>query len=258
MKSSREHNKEVAQLQPTVYLHSSDARKVKVALQGQLKEAVAQKEDAYAEKDRTLREAVRKTKAEERQHCATVVEGEKAKTATLHSCLDDACKVTTSLLNRSVTAEREAMRCSREALPSAKQLRDVMEDAGSYQDHLKEMEQENGALKGALGQLQSLVDDYEKKLERAEAAVPFKVIKKRRDGKSGCPRWGIEIWELILEQLMNGTPPSSVNGNIIAHEIILTVNKNPGATKHLDNLSGNVSVASHCSDSIGVLAWVSR
>jgi hypothetical protein len=77
------------------------------------------------------------------------------------------------------------------------------------------MEDENGALKGALGELQLLVDDYEKKLDAAEAVVPIKVIKKRQYGKSGSPRWGVEIWELILEQLVNGTPPSSVNNNIL-------------------------------------------
>ena len=77
------HNKEVAQLQLTVYLQSRDAMKVEVALEGQLEEAVAQKEEADAEKDRAVQEAVRKTKAEERQHYATVVEGEKAKAATL-------------------------------------------------------------------------------------------------------------------------------------------------------------------------------
>ena len=92
-----------------------------------------------------------------------------------------------------------------------------MEAADSYKNHMKEMEDENDALKGALGELQSLVDDYEKKLDAAEAAVPIKVIKKRREGKSGSTRWGVEIWELILEQLVNGTPPSSINDNIIAH-----------------------------------------
>lgn len=211
------HNKEVAQLQSTVYLQSRDAMKVEVALEGQLEEAVAQKEEAYAEKDRAVREAVRKTKAEERQHYATVVEGEKAKAATLQSRLDDARKVTNSLQNQSVTAAREAMRCSRAAYQSAKRSRDVMEAADSYKNYLKEMEDENDALKGALGELQSLVDDYEKKLDAAEAAVPIKVIKKRREGKSGSTRWGVEIWELILEQLVNGTPPSSINDNIIAH-----------------------------------------
>mmetsp|Transcript_19015 Transcript_19015/g.39889 ORF Transcript_19015/g.39889 Transcript_19015/m.39889 type:complete len:373 (-) Transcript_19015:127-1245(-) len=103
MKSSREHNKEVAQLQAqlqsTVYLQSRDARKVEVALQGQLEKAVAQKEEAYAENDSTVWEAVRKTKAKERNHYATVVEGEKAKVAMLQSSLDDACKVITSLLH---------------------------------------------------------------------------------------------------------------------------------------------------------------
>jgi len=94
--------------------------KVEVALEGQLEEAVAQKEEANAEKDRAVREAVRKTKAEEHQHYATVVEGEKAKAATLQSRLDDARKVTTSLQNQSVTDAREAMRCSRAAYQSAK------------------------------------------------------------------------------------------------------------------------------------------
>ena len=35
--------------------------------------------------------------------------------------------------------------------------------------------------------------------------------------KRGRKSWGHLMWELIIEQLVNGLPPSAVNKNIVAH-----------------------------------------
>ena len=50
-----------------------------------------------------------------------------------------------------------------------------------------------------------------------KAEVPIKVIGKGRIGNKGRTTWPIYIWELILEQLVNGTPPSSINANNVAN-----------------------------------------
>ena len=49
-----------------------------------------------------------------------------------------------------------------------------------------------------------------------KAELPIKLIGKERIGDKGRPTWPMCIWELILEQLVNGTPPSSINANIVA------------------------------------------
>ena len=53
--------------------------------------------------------------------------------------------------------------------------------------------------------------------ESLELAFPIKQIGKERSGNTGAMRWGHSVWELIIEQLVNGTPPSAVNQNIVAH-----------------------------------------
>ena len=50
-----------------------------------------------------------------------------------------------------------------------------------------------------------------------KAEVPIKIIGKERIGNKGRPAWPMYIWELILEQLVNGTPPSSINANSVPH-----------------------------------------
>ena len=50
-----------------------------------------------------------------------------------------------------------------------------------------------------------------------KAEVPIKVIGKERIVNKGRPTCPMCIWELILEQLVKGTPPSLINSNIVAH-----------------------------------------
>jgi len=40
-------------------------------------------------------------------------------------------------------------------------------------------------------------------------------MKKEIIGKRGATRCPVSIWELIMEQLVNGAPPSLVNANFI-------------------------------------------
>ena len=49
-----------------------------------------------------------------------------------------------------------------------------------------------------------------------EEYAPILVIAKTRKGRRGAKRWGLEIWELIIEELVAGTPPSAVNNNIVS------------------------------------------
>ena len=57
------------------------------------------------------------------------------------------------------------------------------------------------------------VVEGEKLLSKAQALVP----EKEREGKYGTSMWPLYIYELVKEYIVNGAPPSSINGNIIAH-----------------------------------------
>ena len=76
---------------------------------------------------------------------------------------------------------------------------------------------ENIVLQERVMDLEATVDKNSKKLQQMQAAVPITIITKVREGNRGRPRWPLKIYELIMEQLVSGTPPSSVNINIVAH-----------------------------------------
>ena len=65
-------------------------------------------------------------------------------------------------------------------------------------------------------ELEDELDRKNNEVQELEKAVPIKVFGKIHDGQRGATSWPYFIWELILEQLVNGTPPSSVNSNIIS------------------------------------------
>ena len=62
------------------------------------------------------------------------------------------------------------------------------------------------------------IEDTERKLKIAECSVHVKEVCKIRDSgaRGGQLSWPHYIWESIIEQLINGTPPSSVNANIVS------------------------------------------
>ena len=49
----------------------------------------------------------------------------------------------------------------------------------------------------------------------SEDSIPVKVFGKVCKVKGGTSSWPTYVWEIIIEQLINGTPPTSVNANII-------------------------------------------
>ena len=62
----------------------------------------------------------------------------------------------------------------------------------------------------------------EDELQALQLSSPFKIFgKERGNRKGGASSWPLFVWELILEQLVNGTPPTSVNSSIIS--FILTI-----------------------------------
>ena len=104
---------------------------------------------------------------------------------------------------------------TREANVSARRSRDVTEAAAKYKAGLEEALAKVKSLENTVEELQAMLEESDKQLQSAQSKVPITVMKKERIGKRGATRWPVFIWELIMEQLVNGTPPSSVNSNII-------------------------------------------
>ena len=67
-----------------------------------------------------------------------------------------------------------------------------------------------------MSRLTALLEKIKNMMASMKAEVPIKSIGKERICNEGIPTWTIYIWELILEHLMNGKPPSMIKNNIVA------------------------------------------
>lgn len=57
--------------------------------------------------------------------------------------------------------------------------------------------------------------DQDQLIEDLNNSAPIKVFGKVRGNKKGSAlSWPLFVWELILELLVNGTPPTSINASI--------------------------------------------
>ena len=234
----RQHQKDLKQVQAAHYQQARAASNTIVELEDQLADAVNAKEAAEAEMNFAVKAAVKDAKVSERQHYTAVISKKEATVSALGAKLDAAAIVNTALVNRAVTAERAAERLDRAANTSAKRSKEMLLTSESLQKALNEsLEREKGCQSESknvlyyllhsfsptyfssvvIEQLQEMLDDSQKKLAALEDAVPIKTIERKREGQHGAKSWSYDIWELILEQLVNGTPPSSVADNIVAH-----------------------------------------
>ena len=87
--------------------------------------------------------------------------------------------------------------------------------ATSFQQEEQQLHQQLSKQTENLIDLAEQLEAKERQLASAEDAVPIKEFGKVSDGTRGQATWPLYVWELIIEQLVNGTPPSSVNANIV-------------------------------------------
>ena len=59
------------------------------------------------------------------------------------------------------------------------------------------------------------IDEQKKSFSQSKQAIRIKTIGRVCEHNRGQPTWPLYMYKLIIEQLVNGTPPSSINGNII-------------------------------------------
>ena len=93
---------------------------------------------------------------------------------------------------------------------------EVIGHSSTQEQRIKEIEAIVKNQNPQLLELQDKLDRKNDQVQELEKAFPIKVFGKICDGQRGATSWPHFIWELILEQLVNGTPPSSVNSNIIS------------------------------------------
>lgn len=85
-----------------------------------------------------------------------------------------------------------------------------------FQEKIAHLESELSSYCTAFSDLDSLLQETTLRLSVADETIPVKEISKTRDGSGGTSSWLLYMWELNIEQLVNGTPPTSVNSNIMA------------------------------------------
>jgi len=215
------HKSQLKSQQSTHYREVRNLTKALADAEEQRDTALAEKDDAIAEKDFAVTTAVREAKKEEREHYSKVIKEQKEKQATLLERISAQSVIATALTERSIAAERQAEKANRLATMSSKRSMEVNQLAEMYEQRLKIANKENATLRRAMNEMQHLLDESKDRLIELEsdlkAAVPIPEIRKVRTQRGGSMSWPLYIWDLILEQLVNGTPPSSVSANISAH-----------------------------------------
>ena len=160
-------------------------------------------------KELDLKVAERSARLEERKHYSKVVDCYKSNAEVLST------KVVRLTCNM-VTLELQRKRAEAQVNMSMQHSAEVIAHSATQEQRIKELE---AIVKKQNSQFMELEEEIEWKknqVQELEKAFPIKVFGKIRDGQRGATSWPHFIWELILEQLVNGTPPSSVNANIVS------------------------------------------
>lgn len=115
-------------------------------------------------------------------------------------------------MNFQIAADRAARTAERYDNTSTMRSKDLSVLVESYKLKLNSALDENKNLLNDLEELKSRYNDQEAKMKELS---PIPIIGKVREkGTKGAPSWPLFVWEMVLEHLVNGTPPSAVNANI--------------------------------------------
>jgi hypothetical protein len=80
---------------------------------------------------------------------------------------------------------------------------------------IKELEATVKHQQSQIVDLEVNVEEKNKQISELEGACPIQVFGKIRKGQRGATSWPLFVWELILDMLVNGTPPTAVSANIV-------------------------------------------
>ena len=121
-------------------------------------------------------------------------------------------------INRVVAVECGSKLLATVANLTKTKVKGLMQRNSVLRTTLKDVSNNNKSLHNKIDYLNTKVEGGEKMLTVTKlAALPITIIQKVRLGEKGAPSCPLYIWKLILKQVVNCTPPSSVASNIIAH-----------------------------------------
>lgn len=173
-------------------------------------DALRQLDDSVADRETLVKEATKEARQQERQHYSKKVEHLK------HKSMDQANKIT-SLTKRTVTAEVQQKKAERQVKQSTRRSESAMEYTQSLIDKINELEGNVRHLHNENADLQLQIQEKDEQLRLMDDAFPIKVFSKVRYGRGGQMKWPLYVWELIIKEIVNGTPPSAIGENIIAN-----------------------------------------
>jgi hypothetical protein len=116
---------------------------------------------------------------------------------------------------RTVSAELNLKRAQAQVNRSTKRSDNVMEYSETLLARMKELEARVKQQQSQIVDLEVDIEEKYKQISELEGACPIQVCGKVRKGQHGATSWPLFIWELILEMLMNGTPPTAISANIV-------------------------------------------
>ena len=213
----REHEATTTSLQSKQYQQSRATTKHVVALETERDKALSGLAFVLANQAMTVKEATKSAKEEERHHYTPLLYQQKKTTSSLAASLHAKTDENQSMTDAVISAERRARTTERESNTSSRRARENLNSVIHLKEQLRQATLQNTTLEAAVGHLQAELEKTTMALVSLRDAVPIKVIERERRGKHGSKSWPLYIWELILEQLVSGTPLTSVNDNIVAH-----------------------------------------
>ena len=166
-----------------------------------------------------IKNAVKTATSKERQHYSAVMLKEKKKRSTLSVQVQKEKELAQSFLDQKIAAERETRTATRQSNRSQMRSTDAGQKVADSQEEITTLRRENQEMADEMDKMESLLQDTRDKLKELRDASPIEEIKKERDTGThgGGSSWPLYLWDLILEQLVNGTPPSAIWSNIVIH-----------------------------------------
>ena len=115
-----------------------------------------------------------------------------------------------------VSAELQRKHAEEQMNRSTRCSADLMDHSASCKQRIKDLEATVKQQHSQQMEIEQELDRKNDKLNELDKAFPIKVFGKNRGSQRGATSWPHFIWELILQKLVNGTPPTSVKANILS------------------------------------------
>lgn len=183
-------------------------KEIKAAIDGRI-EAEQLRDSLIDSHATTVKLAVKQARLNEREVLGKAMARYKGKAKELSSKI-------ISLSNSTADALRAARTSTLQANQSTQRAQGLTSAASYFQQETQELRKQMSEQQQYVMDLVERLEVKEQELADAKKSVPIKEFGKVREGNRGQATRPLYVWEMIIEQLVNGTPPSSVNANIVS------------------------------------------